>query len=164
MAAIVSGNTALHSGIREITGPNGLLTGADVLARSSDPFRQQPMLASAIARPSSTDELAQIVALCAQRGQRMVVHGGLTGVVGGACADENDIAISLERMARIEEINVNDQVAVVQAGVTVEALQNGVREKGLLPIRAIKKSQKHAIIQPDGAGGFPGQPDGATSR
>src|SRR6185312_4781864 len=87
-----------------ITGPQGLLTGDDVRARSCDPLRNVPNLAAAIVRPASTDELSRILRLCAERHQPVVTQGGCTGVAGGAYAREGDIAVSLERMTRIEDI------------------------------------------------------------
>jgi FAD/FMN-containing dehydrogenase len=121
----------LLEALLELTGPRGLLTGEDVRARSCDPLRPAPTLARAIIRPADTNELAAVLGLCARRGQRIVVHGGRTGVSGGAYTAEGDIVVSLERMTRIEDICLASQTAVVQAGVTVEALQTAAREKGL---------------------------------
>lgn len=114
-----------------VTGPRGLLTGEDVRARSCDPLRPTPTLAKAIVRPADTEQLATVLALCALHGQCVVVHGGRTGVSGGAYTCESDIVISLERMAQIEDICLASQTAVVQAGVTIEALQTAAEEKGL---------------------------------
>jgi len=113
------------------TGPRGLLTGEDVLARSCDPLRTMPTLAKAIVRPADTKELAAVLALCAGRGQTVVVHGGRTGVSGGAYTGNGDIVISLERMTEIEDICLASQTAVVQAGVTIEALQMAAQDRGL---------------------------------
>jgi FAD/FMN-containing dehydrogenase len=109
--------------IRAIVGERGVLEGEDVRARSCDPFRQIPPLGSLIVRPATTTELAQVIKLCAAHGQRIVTHGGRTGVAGGAYAGAEEIVVSLERMTRIEEICPIAGLAVVEAGVTVEALQ-----------------------------------------
>lgn len=118
--------------VRAIVGERGVLTGEDVRGRSCDPFRAVPPLGPMIARPASTSEVSRIMALCARRGQRVVTHGGRTGVAGGAYAGPDELVISLERMARIEEICDIGLVAVVEAGVTVEALQNAAAARGLL--------------------------------
>lgn len=117
--------------IRAITGDRGILTGDDVSGRSCDPFRDVPALSPAIVRPASTTELSAVMALCNKRGQRVVTHGGRTGVSGGAYAGADEIIISLERMSRIEEICAVGQLAVVEAGVTVEALQNSAAKQDL---------------------------------
>src|SRR3546814_15964160 len=106
-------NTDLLTGLRAIVGDRGLLTGDDVSSRSCDPFRQVPPLGPAIVRPANTEELATVMAFCHARGQRVVTHGGRTGVAGGAYAGKDEIVISLERMTRIEEVDPIDGHSVV---------------------------------------------------
>jgi FAD/FMN-containing dehydrogenase len=121
----------LLAGLRAIVGDRGLLTGEDVRSRSCDPFRNVPPLGPAIVRPASTGELAEVMRFCHARGQRVVTHGGRTSVAGGAYVGADEIAVSLERMTAIEEIDPVGQLAVVQAGMTLEGLQNAVAEQGL---------------------------------
>jgi FAD/FMN-containing dehydrogenase len=118
--------------IMAIVGPRGILTGEDVSARSCDPFRHVPPGSPAIIRPASSEELSQILSLCHDAGQPIVTHGGRTGVAGGAVAGPDDLVMSLERMTKIIEIDPVTQTAVVEAGVTIEAVQNAVAEHGLL--------------------------------
>lgn len=126
------GNPAdLLSDIHAIVGERGLLTGADARARSCDPFRDVAPQGEAIVRPASTQELSQVMALCHARGQKVVVQGGCTGLVGGAYVARDEIAVSLERMTRIEEIDPVGSLAVVQAGMTLEGFQDAVAEQGL---------------------------------
>jgi FAD/FMN-containing dehydrogenase len=122
---------ALIGGLRAIVGERGILTGEDVRARSCDPFRAVPPLGPAIVRPANTGEVAAIVTLCAAHGQRIVTHGGRTGVAGGAYVGAKEIVVSLERMSRIEEVCGVSQLAVVEAGVTIEALQTQAAAQGL---------------------------------
>ncbi|MQP68337.1 FAD-binding protein [Niveispirillum sp. SYP-B3756] len=129
---MTSTEATLLSDLHSIVGDRGLLTGTDVTLRSCDPFRAVPPEGPAIVRPASTGELSQIMALCHARGQRVVVHGGRTGVAGGAYAGPAEIVISLERMARIVEIDPVGLTATVEAGATVEAVQNAAMEQGLL--------------------------------
>jgi FAD/FMN-containing dehydrogenase len=114
-----------------LAGERGVVRREDALSRSCDPFRAEPANAQVLVRPSSTAELSAIVALCAGRGQTIVTHGGRTGVSGGAYVDADDVIISLERMNRIEEVCSVSQLAVVEAGVTVEALQNAAAAQGM---------------------------------
>ena len=122
---------ALIAHLRAIVGERGILTGEDIRLRSCDPFRAVPPLGAAILRPADTREVAAVVALCAAHGQRIVTHGGRTGVAGGAYVGPKEVVVSLERMARIEEVCGVGQLAVVEAGVTIEALQSNVAEQGL---------------------------------
>jgi FAD/FMN-containing dehydrogenase len=123
--------TELLSAIRTIVGDRGLLIGEDAGARSCDPFRDVPPQGGAIVRPVDTQQLSDVLALCNSRLQKVVPQGGRTGLVGGAYVNTDEIAISLERMTRIEEIDPIGSVGVVQAGVTLEGFQNAVAEQGL---------------------------------
>lgn len=122
---------SLKEELLALVGAPGLLEGEDVRARSCDPLCHVPTQARFIVRPADTQQLADVMALCARRGQRVVVQGGRTGVSGGAYASEDDVVVSLERMSRIEDICATSMTAVVQAGVTVEALQNAAQAQGL---------------------------------
>ena len=54
-----------------------------------------PCKPSALLKPKTTDELSQIMALCHEYNQPVVVQGGLTGLAGGATPQEAEFAISL---------------------------------------------------------------------
>ncbi|MCB2048514.1 MAG: FAD-binding oxidoreductase [Novosphingobium sp.] len=72
----------------------------------------------ALVRPADTDQVAAAARICHQAGIPMVPWGGRTGLVAGACAD-GAVAISLDRMNRIEEVDPVDGVMLVQAGCVV---------------------------------------------
>ena len=127
-----TGQESLVDALREIVGDRGLLTGEDAAARSCDPFRHVPPATPVIVRPGSTEEVAAVMALCHRRGQRVVTHGGRTGVAGGAYAGPQEIVLSLERMAAVEEIDPVGQWIAVGAGMTVEAVQEAVAAHDLL--------------------------------
>lgn len=121
----------LEAEIRAIVGDRGVLIGDDVRMRSCDPFRNVPPAGLLIVRPASTEEVSAVMRLCHARGQRVVTHGGRTGVAGGAFVSADEIVISLERMNAIEEICPVTSLAVVGAGVTIEALQNAAAYQGM---------------------------------
>lgn len=131
MAIENSSLSDLERDIRSLVGDRGILTGDDVGMRSCDPFRNIPALSPMIVRPATTAELSAVMKYCHDRQQRVVVHGGRTGVSGGAIADADEVVISLERMSAIEEICPVTSIAVVQAGVTLEALQNAAADQGM---------------------------------
>ena len=126
------GTSRLLDQIRSIVGDRGILTGEDVAARSCDPFGHTPPRCPAIVRPACTEELSRIMALCHGAGQKVVTHGGRTGVAGGALASEHELVISLERMNRIIEIDPFGSTMTVEAGATIEAVHNAAAEHGLL--------------------------------
>ena len=92
-------------------------------------FHGEPL---AVARPASTDELAEIVRLCAAHRQTMVPQGGLTGLVGGGSARGGELVISLERMRAIRNLDVADASVVVEAGCSLAALRQAAADAGLI--------------------------------
>ena len=86
----------------------------------------------ALLRPRSTDELAQAMRICHAHGQTVVPQGGLTGLAGAACCGPDDVAISLERMQRIEELDPLSSTITVQAGATLQSVQEAADAAGFL--------------------------------
>ncbi|QIP13064.1 FAD-binding oxidoreductase [Spirosoma aureum] len=84
----------------------------------------------ALLRPKTTEEVSQMLKICNEFNQPVVPHGGLTNVVGGVVTKPDEIALSLERMNEIEEINVQNKTATVQAGVILQNLQTVLAGNG----------------------------------
>ncbi len=82
-------------------------------------------------RPADVAQLARALALCNEAKQRIVVQGGLTGLCGGACPDEGELALSTERLTHIEALDEHDLTLTAEAGVTLEKIQNAATAVGL---------------------------------
>ncbi len=87
--------------------------------------------AKAIVYPQSTDQLASVLCLCNENRQTVVPFGGLTGLVQGCQTTPEDIALSLEKMNSIEELDRTAHTMTVQAGVTMQQAQQAADEEGL---------------------------------
>jgi FAD/FMN-containing dehydrogenase len=122
----------LLSEITAIVGPDGILTGGDVFMRSTGWISREQMEAIAIVRPRTTAEVSGILRLCHQAGQPVVPQGGLTGLVDGGRASAHEIALSLERMNSIEELDESGLTMTVQAGVVLEVIHQRAETAGLL--------------------------------
>src|SRR5689334_18158370 len=114
-------------------GKNSVLTHEEAALRVASNWRHKGNLdCLALLQPESTKEVSEMLRICNDYNLPVVPHGGLTNVVGGAITKSNEIALSLERMNEIEEINVENKTVTVQAGVVLQTLQRSVAEKGLL--------------------------------
>ena len=122
----------LLQAIHDVVGDGGVLTGTDVSSRASGIWRPQGIEAQAIVRPRNTEQVSRILAICNAAGQSVVAHGGLTGLVEGAVTAPADVALSLERMNAIEEVNAFERTMTVQSGVVLEAVQDAADEVGLM--------------------------------
>lgn len=60
----------------------------------------------------------------------LVPSGGRTGLSGAACALNDEVVVSLERMNKILDFNEADMCVRVQAGVITESLQKFANDKG----------------------------------
>lgn len=123
---------AILKTLREILGDAAVLVGDDVRARPVSRIVQSGCAAGALVRPASTEEVALVMRLCHAAGQPVVPRAGMTGLVGGALAGPGEIALSLERMNRIEEIDPVTQTMTVQAGTPLQAIQEAAAAQGLL--------------------------------
>ncbi len=109
--------------LRAIVGASNVRTGEAV--GELDPGQHPANLgAGIVVAPGSTDEVAQIVRLCGANGVSIVSHGGRTGLVGGGISRKGQIVLSLRRMDAVESLVPYDRVAIVQAGCTLQALQD----------------------------------------
>jgi FAD/FMN-containing dehydrogenase len=124
--------SALAETLRRSVGEDGVLNAAQIAERSAGAFRSDQLKAPLLVRPRSVEEVSAVLRVCHQARAAVVTHGGLTGLVHGADADIDEIILSLERLRAIEEINPVDRTAVVQAGVTVQAIQEAAEAEGLM--------------------------------
>jgi len=85
----------------------------------------------AVALPRSTESVARILQFAYRHRIPVTARGAGHGYVGGCVPVKGGIVLSLERMNRILEINADDFVAVVQAGVVTADLQEAVEARRL---------------------------------
>lgn len=103
-----------------------VLDAAEVGKRSAGVWRPDNLKGAALIRPRTTDDVSRILAWCHAHDVKVVTHGGLTGLVHGGDAAPDEIILSLERMRAIEHVDPVQRTATVQAGVTLQALQEAV--------------------------------------
>lgn len=87
---------------------------------------------AAVVRPASTDEVAEIVVLAAERGVPVTARGSGTGLSGACAPVEGGLVVSFSRMAEIVELDLENHVAVVQPGVTLAQLDEALAPHGLV--------------------------------
>lgn len=118
--------------LSDVVDKNTLVTADDISEKySADWSGADPCKPAALLKPKSTDELSQIMALCHEYNQPVVVQGGLTGLAGGATPQAAEFAISLERMAGIEAIDPRAMTLTAHAGTPLQVLQDAAAEHNL---------------------------------
>ena len=119
--------------LKEELGLGVILTGTEISekyhADSSGETAHAPV---AVARPASTEQVSDILRICSSSNQKIVVQGGLTGLCGGATPREEEIALSLERLTGIEELDRESMTMTVLAGTPLQAIQDAAEQAGFL--------------------------------
>lgn len=85
----------------------------------------------AVAFPRSTAEVAALAEICARHGVPMTGWGAGTSLEGHALAVQGGLTVDFRDMAAVVEVRAEDMVAVVQPGITREALNAWLRDTGL---------------------------------
>jgi glycolate oxidase len=91
----------------------------------------EPPLPIAVALPTETAEVAQIVRLAAAHGVPIVPRGAGTGLSGGAASVAGGLTMAFTRMNRVLEIDRDNLVVVTQPGVINADLKKAVAAEGL---------------------------------
>jgi glycolate oxidase len=113
--------------------PGRVVTDPDALAAvSHDEAEWAPAEAPAAAvRARSEAEVQHVVRTCAEFGAPVVARGAGTGLSGGANAVAGCVILDLSQLNQILEIDADNLVCVVQAGVINNDLKAAVAGQGL---------------------------------
>ncbi len=84
-----------------------------------------------VALPETTQEVALVVAACAEAGVPFVARGAGTGLSGGALPVADGVVISLARMRRVLHIDVPNRRMTVEPGVTNADISRAVSAHNL---------------------------------
>ncbi len=124
-------NPALIDALRQRLGDR-LSTSAAVCAQhGKDESYHEAHSPDAVAFAQSTEEVAEIVGLCAQYETPMVPFGTGTSLEGHVAALKGGVCIDLSQMNSILRVGAEDLDATVEAGVTRKQLNEYLRDTGL---------------------------------
>jgi glycolate dehydrogenase FAD-linked subunit len=85
----------------------------------------------ALVLPGSTDEVSEVLKVANEHGVPVVARGSGTGLSGAAVPVPDGLLLAFDRMRVIREIDAENQVAVVEPGVTLEQLNAALAPLGL---------------------------------
>lgn len=117
----------------EIVGEDELLTGdriSDDYA-SDESLTCEPRKPAAVAKPATAAEVSALLTTATGHSVPITARGSGTGLSGAARPREDGLLISFERMNGVLEVDVVNQVAVVQPGVTLAELERKTAAAGL---------------------------------
>ncbi len=107
-----------------IGAPYVLTEAADVAPYLRDWRGRYEGQALCVARPGTTEEVAQVVRLCAAADVAIVPQGGNTGLCGGATPrGGGEVVVSLTRLDRVRASDAANDTITVEAGCTLMQVQ-----------------------------------------
>ena len=118
--------------LKRIVGDDGVLSGKGERAtyeRDAYPLEAATPLATVL--PRTTEQVSQIVRLCAREGVPFAPRGAGTGLAGGTLCP-GGVLIGVARMNRILEIDLRNRRLTAQAGVVNVELTKAVAAEGYL--------------------------------
>lgn len=127
-------HTDLLDTLRHIVGAAHVLTEGDLSAYEQDWRKRAHGKALAVVRPSSTQEVADVVKACAKAGVSIVPQGGNTGLVVGSVPDTSgqQVVLSLLRMNSVRAIDADNLTLTVDAGCVLQNVQQAAEQAGFL--------------------------------
>ena len=124
-------NPDLLAALRQRLGDRLSTSAAVCEQHGKDESYHQPHSPDAVAFVQSTDEVAEIVRLCAQYKTPMVPFGTGTSLEGHVAALKGGVCIDLSQMNHILRVGAEDLDVTVEAGVTRKQLNEYLRDTGL---------------------------------
>jgi D-lactate dehydrogenase (cytochrome) len=98
---------------------------------SKDESWHIPHRPDAVAFPNSTEEVSQIVRVCAKHRTPVVAYGTGTSLEGAVIPEHGGVVIDLVNLDQVLKVNAEDLDVTVQARVTRKQLNDYIRDQGL---------------------------------
>lgn len=112
-----------------VVGPSGAIREPNEMAAYLTEWRDRwTGTTPLILRPKSTQEVADIVKICAETNTAIVPQGGNTGLVGGQIPTDTEILLSLNRLNNIRAVDNLNNSMIVEAGCILTNVQQAAAE------------------------------------
>ena len=126
-------NNNIISLFETILDKSSILKGEDLKSRFYHIWKTDiPLESICLLLPKNTNQVSSILKICNNYNQEVIIHGGLTNLVGATKSTDNQVVISLEKMKNIIEIDEKGKTVTCESGVIIEDIINAVKDKDLL--------------------------------
>lgn len=113
-------------------GPKGCITDTESLAPHLAEWRgRYTGFTPVMAMPANTEEVRDVVRICAESGAAITPQGGNTGLVLGQIP-KGEVLLSLKRMSQIRSVDADNDSLVAEAGTILAAVQHAAAESNRL--------------------------------
>ena len=135
MASVVTPaqQSDLAQQLRTIVGNDAVVDKPDeLLVYECDAYTLEKNPPNAVVLPRTTEQVAQIVKICAALNVPIIPRGAGTSLSGSLLAVTGGVVISLARMNRVLSVDFRNRRALVEAGCVNSWITNAVKSHGLL--------------------------------
>ena len=102
-------------------GKSSVLTGDDLKSRFYHIWKTEvPLQSICLLLPRSSQDVSNIMKICNENNQEVIIHGGLTNLVGSTKSEKSQVVISLEKMNKIIEVDERGKTVTCESGVIIE--------------------------------------------
>jgi FAD/FMN-containing dehydrogenase len=110
--------------------PNAVITDdkAELEAYKDIVYSGSPPKTRLVVKPSSYKEISNLLKYCNDNKVAVVPWGGATNLSGSLSPDRDFIALDIKGLNKILDISKDDLTATVQAGATIEKLENSLNK------------------------------------
>lgn len=118
--------------LRAIVGPAHVISEpAELMVYECDAYTLEKSAPSVVVLPASTEEVAAVLRLCAERKLPVIPRGAGTSLSGTVIPVGGGVIVGLTRMTRILDIDATNRRALVEAGCVNARITNAVKAHGL---------------------------------
>ncbi|MSU58283.1 MAG: FAD-binding protein [Pedosphaera sp.] len=118
--------------LRAILGSDAVVDKPDeLLVYECDAYTLEKNPPNAVVLPRTTEQISQVVKLCAALNVPIIPRGAGTSLSGSLLAVTGGVVISLARMNRVLSVDVRNRRALVEAGCVNAWITNAVKSHGL---------------------------------
>jgi FAD/FMN-containing dehydrogenase len=119
MASIPELSGTLLKSLTGVVGPAHVLTGDSAAGFAVDWTGRFQGQTPAVVRPADTEQVADVLKLCADAAVAVVPQGGNTGLVGGGVPLHGEVLLSLARLRGLDPVDEEASQVTAGAGVTL---------------------------------------------
>ncbi|WP_429300186.1 FAD-linked oxidase C-terminal domain-containing protein [Paraburkholderia sp. GAS199] len=131
-SGLIARRSKIAQDLRELIGDDAVLDDeSERRPYESDGLAAYRALPLVVVLPDSTAQVQQILKYCSAQHVKLVPRGSGTSLSGGALPVEDAVLMSVARMSRIVEIDLENRTARVQPGVANVRITEAVKEHGL---------------------------------
>lgn len=124
-------NQRVLAELTQVVGKKNVLTSPEDLICYSYDGTFVESLPDAVANPASTDEVAAVTKLCNRDGIPVIARGMGSGLAAASVPQNGGLVLGLTRLNRILDIDDENMMTRVEAGVITADLQAEVESRGL---------------------------------